>query len=326
MVNQDFWTGDEVYLSSPKGIPVSPNAIFDGVAMYYGSKWALGKNREHITSNADYFYIRPKETGDPQYFYNRGELITGRHYFIHRDQFDRVSFYENYEDALNGRKESRVPLYNLAFDSILLSARGSTNYDNAILSCTATIGRFKNSDIREEVTLTSICDYAPSYERPSAGDADFDNADVRPRRLFDGFPWQYVCLMREWTLNLDAPSVDTTCIAQKFGEAVKSVVSGGGSIDFMVDRVTHGSDTTDPTGLLQLLMLTEKGSKAEAEFWMIQNRPDGSCEGYIAGDLYYKADILVTNIALNVRLDDVIAGSAQFVTTGPIALRLGRLS
>ena len=325
LINQDFWTGDEVYLSSPNGIPVEENAIPNGVGMYFGSDWSLGPNRAHITSDGDDFYIPLLDDGDDELFYNQGTLITGRHYFIHRDQFDRVSFYTDYASAINGIKSTRAPLYNLVFDRVLLSPRGTTDYDNALLTCTAELGSYSNSDIFDEVTLASICASAPTYETPVAGTGDYNNADVQPRRLAAGFPWQYVCLLREWSLNLDGPSVDTTCIAQKFGEAVKSVVSGGGTIDFMIDRQSGSEMSTDPTALLQLLLLTEKGAKAEAEFWIIQNRSsNGLCSEQAAGELYYAAEILVSNNAINVRPDDVIAGSATFVTTGPIRLRMGQ--
>jgi hypothetical protein len=327
MINQDFWTGDEVWLSSPFGIPVSADAIPSGLGMYVGGLWSTGANRAHIADDDDDFYVPLIDDGDDELFYGQGTLITGRHYFIHRDQFDRVSFYTDYASAMNGTKTARVPLFNLSFDAVLLSARGTADYDNAMVTCQSTLGPYKYADIISELTLASICDSAPTYESPTAGTGDYNNADVQPRRLVNGFPWSVVCLLREWTLNLDGPSVDTTCIEQKFGEAVKSIVSGGGSIDFMVDRQSTGEGVTDPTSLLQLLLLTEKGAKAEAEFWMIQNRKQNSaCTGLLDGDLYYKAEILVTNTAINVRPDDLIAGSAQFVTTGPIALRMGQVS
>jgi hypothetical protein len=322
MVNQDYWTGDEVYFSSPNGIPVDPAAIPDGAAMYFGGIWPTGSNRQHITADTDNFYT-PDDNVD---FYLSSPAITGRHYFIHRDQFDRISFYESYADALNGEKAKRVQLFQLPFQPVLLSPRGTADYDNALVDCVSKIVSYRQGDIRDETTLESICDFAPEYQSPVAGVADYDNADVTPRRLVGGFPWKNICLLREWSLNLDGPSVDTSCIAQKFGEAVKSMVSGGGTIDFMVDRVTHGQGTSDPTDLLQLLFMTEKGAKAEAEFWMIEGREQKRCTGLLSGDLYYAAEILITNTALNVRPDELVAGSATFVTTGPIRVRMGQAS
>jgi len=47
-------------------------------------------------------------------------------------------------------------------------------------------------------------------------------------------------------------------------------------------------------------------------------RPD-----LLAGDLFYECEILITNNAINTRADALIVGSASFVTTGPIQLRMG---
>ena len=55
-------------------------------------------------------------------------------------------------------------------------------------------------------------------------------------------------------------------------------------------------------------------------------RPGGcdgrpNCSELIPGDLYYEADILVTQTAVNVRPEALVVGQCEFVTTGEIALR-----
>ena len=60
---------------------------------------------------------------------------------------------------------------------------------------------------------------------------------------------QALCGIREYSLTLDAPSIDTTIVGEKFGEAVKSLVSGGGSFEFFIDRnCIDGDDTKTPAG------------------------------------------------------------------------------
>jgi hypothetical protein len=56
---------------------------------------------------------------------------------------------------------------------------------------------------------------------------------------------------------------------------------------------------------------------------MISDRTN-SYSSLAPGDLYYKCDILVTNTAVNTRAEDAIVGTAQFVTTGAIELKMGR--
>ena len=75
---------------------------------------------------------------------------------------------------------------------------------------------------------------------------------------------------------------------------------------------------------MQLLLMTTKGCKAEAQFYMLQRPGEcgaDTCTGLITGDLYYECEILITQTAVNVRPTELVVGTAQFVTTGEIALR-----
>ena len=70
-----------------------------------------------------------------------------------------------------------------------------------------------------------------------------------------------------------------------------------------------------------LLMMTEKGCEASAQFYMLE-RGEGcgvDCD-LIRGSLYYETDVLITQTAVNLRPTELVAGTAQFVTTGDIRL------
>ena len=119
--------------------------------------------------------------------------------------------------------------------------------------------------------------------------------------------------------------MDTTAVAEKFGNAVKSIVSGGGNAEFFIDRQCFDNvDQTNGITLLQLLLMTEKGCKASAKFYVIQRPGECGydiCTGLIKGDLYYETDLLVTQSAINMRPDDLVVGTVQFVSTGPIKIK-----
>jgi hypothetical protein len=143
--------------------------------------------------------------------------------------------------------------------------------------------------------------------------------------------WKYTCDIREWNLELDAPSVDTTGIGTKFGESVKSLITGGGEIGYYAEY-RNSEERYDPTALMRLLLLTEKGCKASAQFWLLQDRDsqptcvgllDDPCATLAPGDIYYTADLLVVGTTINVAPANIIAGAARFVTTGEIRLKLG---
>ena len=75
--------------------------------------------------------------------------------------------------------------------------------------------------------------------------------------------WDFVCNLRSWSFETNTNAIDTTPIGVRFGEAVKSIVTGTGNLDFMVDRRDR-----DWNGLktMRLALLTDKGSKAKAQF------------------------------------------------------------
>jgi hypothetical protein len=337
-----YWTGDHI---SSDCLPVS-NGQFppgpSGYATYFGSKFFLGPNRDHISSAKDAFYKTSTEEypdgvfGDDSQFYCRAGDVSGGgeivncspgDYWIHIDSLGHVSFYYSRCDALAGCKSTRANLVQTS-ETFSIVPFGSLDYSNAVWECVYGFGPYVFSDGQDTVTLASICESAPSYELPEGNPNteaySYDNANLLPRGLNQGTGvpfWQVLFEIREWSLELSAPSVDTTSVAEKFGNAVKSLVTGGGSTEFFVDRKCFTDNEDNGLLLMKLLMLTEKGCKASAQFYMIDRGPNcGTNFGVLQGDLYYEADILVTQTAVNLRPTEMVAGTAQFVTTGEIRL------
>jgi hypothetical protein len=198
--------------------------------------------------------------------------------------------------------------------------------------------------------------------------------------------WKLEACLQSWSLNLNASEIDTTGLGDQFFDGVKSLVQGGGTFDFFIEReerdtrntaivsrseyanayvffgveenITYnnaavsGSSagvtaynnaevtpapaaftldssalaTLGTSNVLRLLLNTNEQSEAEAEFWMI----DGDAQDrtsytgmLLPGNLYYKAQIMLTSSAVSVRATDVITGSANFVTVREVQLREG---
>lgn len=318
LVTSDYWNGDEVYLVTPNGLPLSTDALPEGVGCYFGSFFELGPNRIHVTAEDDEYYVT---TNNNVFFYNRGTPVNTGTYFIYRDQLGRASFYTNRAAALAGTASGRVDLRQLDFKFVVIAPDGTSDYNNSLAECVGAAGEYRISDVTDEVTLASVCNFSPTYLQPVAGTAEYDDAELSLRRQIGGFPWIIQGELREWSLELNGENVNVTAVGQKFGESVKSIVSGGGTFDFFVDRRTNEA-SYDSTSLMQLLLMTEKGAKAEAEFYMITDRVE-TRNALAPGDLYYKCDILITNTAINTRTAEAIVGTAQFVTTGAIDLKMG---
>ena len=310
-----FWSGDKVRLNCENGIPFdtsigSPGGSNgpdcpDGYASYVGGPWFVGSNRDHISNdsspfyslNTDPFYMRSNECG----------LTTAIDYYVYRDQLNRLSFYTDRSDALNGLTANRVPIYMVDFNGLIVSAAGTSEYANAIQVCAQDIKNYVFSNEQDEVKLSSVCDTAPTSRY-------FINAGPT------GALWVVEADISQWALNLSAQEIDTTSVGERFGDSVKSIVTGGGSIDFLVERKDMGEEGGDATLLMQLLLMTEKGCRADAEFWMIDSR--AAQDRLLPGNLYYSTQLLATSTAINTRVDEVIAGSLNFATVGEIALRV----
>jgi len=147
---------------------------------------------------------------------------------------------------------------------------------------------------------------------------DFDTLTLTYQ---DPKTWTVQANIQEWSLNLQAAEQDITALGDRFTSATKILLSGSGSLDFLIERKDN-LDRKDSTYLLNLLLMTENDCKTDAQFWMIENRPEG-CADLLPGDLFYQTTLILTNIAISTRPDALIAGSAEFVTVGAIGLRMG---
>ena len=80
--------------------------------------------------------------------------------------------------------------------------------------------------------------------------------------------------------------------------------------------------------MMNLLFNTEGGCsgapiETEAWFMVIDGNGCNDCFPPIGGALYYRASILITQVAINVRPDTLVVGTATFITTGKIQLLQG---
>lgn len=227
---------------------------------------------------------------------------------------------------------------------------------------------------------------ANDVTREDLDQSDFTLDSTAPIELRLVNEWKLEACLQSWSLNLNASEIDTTGLGDQFFDGVKSLVQGGGTFDFLIEREARDTRTTAiisrseyanayvfydvPTtetyneagivgssagataydnasitpapaqftydtkqlatvgtsNLLRLLLNTNEQSEGEAEFWMIDSDAQDrtSYTGMLLpGDLYYKAQIMLTSSAVSVRATDIITGSANFVTVREVQLREG---
>lgn len=345
--------------------------------------------------------------------------------YVHVDVLNRLSFYRTRAAALAGAND--VTRENIDQSAFMTRADGSFTYtlplgdysSAAVIDDPLETTSLESADIVG--TAGSLSDYPPPYDDPSldAGATAYDNANVAPRseiiqpayqqpapdalielRLVN--EWKLQMCLQEWSLNLNANEIDTTGLGDQFFDGVKSLVQGGGTFDFLIEREARDTRTTaiiaqsqyanarcfvgadenityndadivgtagsladygpdyddasldagvtaydnanitprseimiwtpqllasvGTSNLLRLLLNTNEQTEAEAEFWMIDG--DGQDRtsytgSLLPGDLYYKAQVMLTSSAVSVRATDIITGSASFVTVREVQLREG---
>jgi len=380
-------------------------------------RWLATESNDALTTESgDVIAVQPAEADTTPY---RNRL------YVHVDQLNRLSFYRTRAAALAGANDvTREAIDQSAF---MTRADGSYTYTlpDGDYSSAAVVDDLLETTSLESAdivgTAGSLSDYPPPYDDASldAGVTAYDNADVAPRteviqptyqqpapdalielRLVN--EWKLQMCLQSWELSLSGNEIDTTGLGDQFFDGVKSLIQGGGTFDFLIEReardtrntaitpqssyantrcfvgaeenityndadiigtagslADYGPDYDDASldpgvtaydnanitprdeimiwtpqllasvgtsNLLRLLLNTSEQAEAEAEFWMINGDEQDRISytgSLLPGDLYYKAQIMLTSSAVSVRATDIITGSASFVTVREVELREG---
>ena len=306
---EGFWTGDKVWVWGPLGLPFDLNGdelpdMRDGWGMFFGARYMLyGARAERLTSgSAKWFGDEPPFRIDvPDDLVDRTEL------YIYRDSLDRLSFYTTLNGALAGGTADRLAFYPVDFQTLLLAPVGSTGYQDRLAPAYPELGTYRLPAGRTEIALSQVTK-APEPE-PTGED--------------DDRPWVFLAEMDDWSLELDAQDVDTSAVGERFGESTRAMVTGGGQLNFFLNRHQRDGEV-DATFLAQLLIVLERGSRAEAVFNVTRKNDIATTnQGYRrlpTSNVAYKTSLLLTSTVTDTAADDLIRGSARFVTVGRIRL------
>jgi hypothetical protein len=296
--NENYWTGDRVLFNFPSGSPYDQGSP-GGRGMYFGGIFELSNAKQHVTALDDEYY----KTDNTALFYDNGTPETVTSGYIRIDALGRIRLFTTEIAAHNLLTENEILLKAIRTENFVV-ARYSENsiYTTAL----TTVG---NSIV--PLTLPSDNQELKTVINPPAG-LDAISNDPAERG------WLFQADLQEWALDIDAANLDMTAIGETFGENTKSVVRGAGSLQFLVEH-RPTDEGQDSLALLRLVLLTQKGCKSNARFWLYKDR-DANC-GRISGSVYYQCDLLLTNSRINTRADQLIVGSTDFVATGDIEVK-----
>jgi hypothetical protein len=301
-----FQSGDEVLLVSLRGVPlgIGINGAApcpDGHAFWTSGETAVGPALAARTVNGGFWGSDPAAP-----FWESASgvgLQQATTAYIHRDEMDDVRFYSSELDAINGGAEGLIPLRNVSPGPMLiLPASSRAGYDAAALALLEAIERLPIPDGEQPAQ-----NLAPVPEVLSNTAADAEQRG-----------WLMQCDLTGWVFEMDATQLDQEAIGQAFGEYAKGALRGAGSFNGEMDHSRVMGEQSG-LGMLRLMMLTQKGSKARARFQLVDQRTSNAAS-HVKERVFYETDILLGKTDVNTSATDVILILAQFVATGQIKL------
>jgi hypothetical protein len=337
LTNPGYWAGDRIIIASALGVPIDVNGdgyadAPDAFGIYRGGIWDTGISRS--------FYTGPLTDGSPFYRqYQVSVLLTqsgDRLVTQGGDGFGFLDYEVEAEDFYNNEANtgfatqadgymSRDELDRIRFWSTEAAAHSASGDEKVIQK--VKIGNFIIAYYDDTPAYTSAIDTAATAIKPLTLPKS-ENLLRNVITLPAGFSaiceeanrnWKMQCDLEEWVMSIDAANLDTTAIGETFGEHVKSLVRGAGTLQFQADHRVQSSEE-DGLTLLRLVLLTQNQCNTKARFHLYKNRtaPDPQ----IDGSVYYECEILLTNSKLNTRAGEIIAGTADFVATSEIKIKV----
>ena len=131
-------------------------------------------------------------------------------------------------------------------------------------------------------------------------------------------------LVRSFELNNDREVVDVTTLSDEFRKKESGLISGSGSIscEFHYDPDAAGLtvDTDVPSYLHELILRQKLGAEFDAELYIVEKGENAEATNDY---FYFEFKGIVTNAAVGLGAGELTVSNFNFVTTGPIAPKLG---
>ena len=123
-------------------------------------------------------------------------------------------------------------------------------------------------------------------------------------------------------LNTERETVDTTALSDEFRNRISTLMSGSGRMSCFWEY-TGDTENELPNYLLELQLRTRVGSQFRARFYLktTSHNPSGD-SGTALQEIWYEFTGVLTACAVQFSPSDAIQFTADFITTGPIEIRM----
>ena len=123
-----------------------------------------------------------------------------------------------------------------------------------------------------------------------------------------------------FTLQTEREAIETTSLSDKFKQQYSAgLISGGGTIDTLFAPADENVPSIESSlFLLQIIQRIEIGSAFQAQLFLTDRSVYGSTK-----DVYYQMDAIITKAGVEVRSDNIVSCSIDFLAAGEIQLLVG---
>jgi hypothetical protein len=171
-----------------------------------------------------------------------------------------------------------------------------------------------------EASLTGLMETALPLETPAVA----KQVSLRTRNG----RFRPIGRIREFELTTSRETVDVTLLGKEFRQHYEAgLISGQGSMTTLWEHSyslcdpAYSSNAPEfPVYLARLVLRIQQGADFLGRFFIHHDAAD--VVG--ASSVWYEGDCIVTNVAVTVRPTEVIETRVEFVTSGTVALHLGR--
>jgi hypothetical protein len=308
-----YWPGDRVLLSCPRGLPLdfAGNGYADcpDGHRHWGGQGVTGPATAHRTDDSGPYWA----ASDSVPFWETASgtgLTTQLDCYVGRDTLGRLSFYNSEINAVNGGTTGKFVLTGVEFGALIISAYSAGAVFQAAL---ATLAQ----------ALQALLPFS-NPEQPVEKVAEIPESLASP----DLIGWKIQANLAQWTLDQESGTQDTTALSESYGDSVKALVRGSGTLQFDIDR-TYRNGYQDTTALLRLVMMLNRGCRTRAKFFLCRNQVSDPVvtspvrEPKLGGALWYEADLLLAKTGVQTAASEFITGSAAFLVVGETQLKMG---
>ena len=308
-----YWPGDRVLLTCVRGLPIDAN--LDGFAdcpdghRHWGGLGIAGPATAHRSTDAGTYWAASNGAAFWESSAGTG-LRQQLACYVGRDTLGRLAFYDSEANGINGTTTGRLPLAGVAFGALVLAPySAAAAYQAALLTLAQSVAAslpLAEPELPAEMVTTI----------PAAA----STADL--------IGWKIQAQLAEWVLDQEAATSDTTALAERYGDSVKALVRGSGTLQFDIER-SYREGKQDATALLRLVLMLDRGCNCRARFYLHRDRPAearsaNDCrDPRLGGALWYECDLLLARTGVQTAARQLISGSAAFLVLGETQLRMG---